>query len=183
MLIGVAICLAQRLALAGRVLPDEDDLEAVLDAADKCLDKFADGNVSSQGKRKLMGNFASDFFSDMEDLERHDGLPIELLKSVSCSGYGCPPIPKASQTPKEPKIPKESKTPKVPKEKKGRRHASKIQGRKVGGGMKTVSDKELVRMAEIDTLVLAIIDDHAEPMSSTKRGPGRDSPGFSRGDG
>jgi hypothetical protein len=93
MLVGLAVCLAYRLKTRGTSLPDDDDLARLAAAAASTFKHPVKGNFSSQFKRALMREFAAEFFHGLK-LERHQGVPVELLRILAPSAFGCSP-PKA----------------------------------------------------------------------------------------
>lgn len=93
MLIGLATCLAYRLASTGRAEPTDQDLSLLIECASNHLNKTVNGNLSGPTKRSLLGDFAKDFFLDLDE-GKHKGIPVFLLKTLSASTFGVPPIPK-----------------------------------------------------------------------------------------
>lgn len=93
MLIGLAVCLAYRLSVLGRTEATEDDLVKLVTAAKQTLDVPVGGNLSGPAKRKLLGEFAKMFLADLT-LEKHDGLPVGLLKALSSSTFAVESLPK-----------------------------------------------------------------------------------------
>jgi hypothetical protein len=96
MLVGLAVCLAYRLKVLGRALPEAEDLEKMAEAAKATMARPISGNFSSQTKRLLLREFAAEFFADLK-VERHEGVPAELVRTLSASAYGCRPIAKAKE--------------------------------------------------------------------------------------
>lgn len=94
MLIGVAACLAFRLAKAGRTAANKEDLARVVDNVRAKLNEPVAGNFSGPFKRKLLGGFARAYFADL-DLPKHEGVPVSLLEALSASTFGVSPLPKA----------------------------------------------------------------------------------------
>lgn len=96
MLVGVGLCLAYRCLSRGsaEILPDNLDL--LVQSVKKTLDVPIEGNLSSPGKREMMGRFAEEFLSDL-DGGHHDGLPVGLLKATSPSAFNAAALPKASK--------------------------------------------------------------------------------------
>lgn len=91
MLLGLGVCLAYRLSL-----PDANDdvsLERLVKAAYAALDQTVDGNFSGPEKRAMMGEFATEFFADLE-VEKHHGVPKQLVEILSASAFGLPKLPK-----------------------------------------------------------------------------------------
>ena len=59
------------------------------------LDEAVNGGFSGPLKRQLMGKFARAFFTAAGfDGDRHDGLPLSLLKVLSASTFAAAPLPK-----------------------------------------------------------------------------------------
>jgi hypothetical protein len=96
MLIGLGTMLAFRILELGRVESNDEDLEKLTVAALQTLDQAVAGNFSGSMKRKCIGEFAKEFLSDVPG-ERHEGLPINLLRTLSSSALGVAPLPKASK--------------------------------------------------------------------------------------
>lgn len=115
MLIGLGTCLAYRMVALGRADVSADDLEKLVEAAKLTLDEKVNGSFSAQDKRKLLGEFAKVFFSDLT-VDKHAGLPVGLLKSLSASTFAVPPLPKEPK-PKPKPAPKPKKPAPQPKPK------------------------------------------------------------------
>jgi N6-adenosine-specific RNA methylase IME4 len=94
LLIGLGVALAYRLRVTGADTPTPHDLTQLVHAARETLDGDVNGNLSGPIKRKLLGEFAREFFADLADVEKHDGIPLELLKTLSPSAFGAAPLPK-----------------------------------------------------------------------------------------
>lgn len=114
MLTGVGLCLAYRLIALGKAQADAADLTKLVEAAEHSLNKTAKGNFSGPVKRALLGKFAKEFFADLADAPRHQGIPVPLLKALSCSTFAVNPLPKPKKEPKA-KKPKAAKKEKAPK--------------------------------------------------------------------
>lgn len=99
MLVGIGLCLAYRLIALKKDVADEADLIALIVAAHDTLDKEVAGNLSGQVKRGHLGDFAKVFFADLADADapKHKGIPVELLKTLSCSAFAVEPMPKATR--------------------------------------------------------------------------------------
>jgi hypothetical protein len=93
MLIGLGVVLAYRLSVLGREAPTEDDLSHLVESAEFALDDTVCGNFSGPTKRRLLGVFAKDFLADLPG-EKHEGLPVGLLRTLSPSAFGVGPLPK-----------------------------------------------------------------------------------------
>ena len=91
MLIGMAVVLAYRTALE----TDSDDVvhEQLVEAAQTTLDDMISGNFSGPIKRDYLGKFTACFFKDVE-VEKHHGIPKELVKILSASTFAVPKLPK-----------------------------------------------------------------------------------------
>lgn len=101
MLLGVATCVAFA-----------ESSEAVADAvatAKQTLNVKVEGGFSGPMKRKLMGEFAREFFKNYGG-EKHEGIPVELLRILSCSAFGVSPIPKPAKRSKLAATPVDSST-------------------------------------------------------------------------
>lgn len=96
MIIGVGIALAYRLIFNKTDAPTERDLGALVTAARETLSNEVNGNFSGPAKRTLLGEFVEAFFADL-DVERHEGVPLGLLKILSASTYAVNPIPKVKK--------------------------------------------------------------------------------------
>ena len=91
MLIGLAVCYAYRLSLDDKT-EDEVQKEFVQTAKD-FLDEMISGNFSGPIKRDLLGKFAQGFFRTCE-VDKHHGVPKELVKMLSASTFALPKLPK-----------------------------------------------------------------------------------------
>jgi hypothetical protein len=110
MMVGVGVCLAYRIIALGHESPTEDDLSRLVSAVKYALNETVDGNFSSPVKRKLLGIFAKKFFSDMPG-DKHDDLPVALLRTLSASAFGVGPLPKEKKEPKPAKSGRKKKDP------------------------------------------------------------------------
>jgi hypothetical protein len=102
LLVGVAICVAYRLSLRPVEERDlgEEDLAAIVDAADKALGRPAD-DLSAAAKRRLIREFAISYFSGLgeeDGVTFHDNLPVGLLDSIPPSAYQSRPLPAAPRS-------------------------------------------------------------------------------------
>ena len=114
MLTGVGLCLAYRLVALGKAKADATDLAKLVEAAEYSLNKSAKGNFSGPVKRALLGKFAKEFFADLSEAPRHQGVPVSLLKTLSCSTFAVTPLPKPKKEPKaKPKVKKAAKPKKA----------------------------------------------------------------------
>jgi hypothetical protein len=93
MLIGLGVALVYRMKASRREVPSPDDLARLVDAARETLGLLVNGNFSGPAKRQLLGRFTEVFFADLTDLDRHDGLPLGLVKLLSASAYRVSPLP------------------------------------------------------------------------------------------
>jgi hypothetical protein len=98
----VAICVAYRLSLRPVEERDlgEEDLAAIVDAADKALGRPAD-DLSAAAKRRLIREFAISYFSGLgeeDGVTFHDNLPVGLLDSIPPSAYQSRPLPAAPRS-------------------------------------------------------------------------------------
>lgn len=116
MLIGLGICLAYRTILVGGDLPGPNDTNAMIEAAKKTLSGETHSNFSGQGKRKLIGEFTKAFFSDL-GVEKHEEVPIGLLKMFIPSSFGVSKLPK----------PKKVKDSNAPKGRRSRKAATQTK--------------------------------------------------------
>jgi hypothetical protein len=93
MLIGLAVCLAHR--AAGREGGNIDDvtMNELVEAAKETLDKPVDRGFSGPQKRELMRRFAVKFFANDQN-PKHQEIPVALLRTLSASAFGVPPLPK-----------------------------------------------------------------------------------------
>lgn len=95
MIVGLGVCLAYRLKMQGLELPEQADLDKLVKAAKKTLKNSTRGNFSSQTKRELMREFAGELFHDLRDKDTfHEGIPVGLLRTLSCSTFAVSPLPK-----------------------------------------------------------------------------------------
>jgi hypothetical protein len=93
MLIGLATCLAYRVYEKGNGKVEEEDLAKLVEVAEEVFETPVSGNFSSAFKRDLMKAFATRFFSDLVG-PQHEGIPVELLKTLSCSSFRVSRLPK-----------------------------------------------------------------------------------------
>jgi hypothetical protein len=98
MLIGVGAVLAYRMSALGHTAPSEEDLSRLVQSAKSNLDESVSGNFSGPTKRKLLGLFAKDFLADLAG-EKHCGLPVGLLRTLSPSTFAVEPLPKVAKRP------------------------------------------------------------------------------------
>lgn len=121
MLIGVSVVLAYRLAVNARSAPTDDEVEMFVEACKDVFKNPVNGNFSGPTKRKLLGEFAKIFLQDMEH-EKHDEIPIYLLKTLSPSALAASKLPKPPKAAKPKKaaaatseaVPSEASTTPVP---------------------------------------------------------------------
>lgn len=92
LLMALAVCLAYRLATEGREAT-EDDIKNVAASAEATLNVEIDGSFSNSDKRKYAGGFAQWYFADMK-VEKHEEIPVGLLKILSCSTFKVESFPK-----------------------------------------------------------------------------------------
>lgn len=97
MLVGLSTCLAYRMSVNGNTIPDDDDLDALVAAAYLTLDVQVKNNFSGPYKRTMLGTFAKEFFLKT-DVPKHDDIPVELLRTLSCSAFGVSPLPKVKKS-------------------------------------------------------------------------------------
>jgi N6-adenosine-specific RNA methylase IME4 len=102
MLVGLAVALAFRLKLTGEDIASERDRAQLVEAARTALAHGVGGNFSGPVKRRLLGEFAREFFGDMLHLEKHHGIPVGLIKALSASAFGVPPLPRRSRPAESP---------------------------------------------------------------------------------
>jgi hypothetical protein len=93
MLIGAGVVLAYRLSVLGHEAPTEEDLSRLVRAAKYALGEPVGGNFSGPTKRKLLGAFAKNFLEDVGG-DKHEGLPVGLLRTLSPSTFGVGPLPR-----------------------------------------------------------------------------------------
>jgi hypothetical protein len=91
MLIGLGVVLAYRMSVLTHAVPTEDDLNRLVQSAKSTLDEPVSGNFSGPTKRKLLRLFAKDYLADLAG-DRHNGLPISLLRTLSSSTFGVGPL-------------------------------------------------------------------------------------------
>lgn len=127
MLTGVGVCLAYRLIALKKDVADPTDLQKLVDAAEYALNKSVQGNFSGPIKRQLLGRFAKEFFADLTEA-RHQGVPVSLLKTLTCSTFAVKAMPNdvKDQREKERKARKE-KLEKEKLEKEAQKQAEKQQ--------------------------------------------------------
>jgi hypothetical protein len=94
MLAGVATCVAYYRKAKNVQVASEDETHSLLTAARSALSEKVNGNFSAQRKRALLGQFASKFFTGLNE-ECHHGIPVGLLKKLSASAFGVPALPRA----------------------------------------------------------------------------------------
>jgi hypothetical protein len=105
LLTGVGLCLAYRLVALSKDAADEVDLRRLVDAAEHTLNGTVEGNLSGPGKRELMRKFAREYFADLPG-DRHQGVPVDLLRLLSCSAFGVDRLPKPPKPATAPKAAK-----------------------------------------------------------------------------
>jgi hypothetical protein len=88
LVVGLGLCLAYR--------GGEASLSDLVKVARETLSDPLNGSFPSSLKRQLMGDFARVFFAG-EVGEKHDGLPIALLRTLSASAFAAQPLPKAKK--------------------------------------------------------------------------------------
>jgi hypothetical protein len=93
MLAGVATCVAYYRSVKKSTAATEEETCSLLKAVRAAFSEKVNGNFSAQRKRELLANFAKAFFSSLTE-ERHKGIPIGLLKTLSCSAFGVPALPR-----------------------------------------------------------------------------------------
>jgi hypothetical protein len=93
MLIGVGVCLAYRMVILNHDSPTPEDRSPLVESARETLDLSPDRNFSGPSKRLLLGEFARKFLADL-DGEKHDGLPLSLLTTLSASAFGASRLPR-----------------------------------------------------------------------------------------
>ena len=101
-IIAIGNMLAARLMLEEKDEPSDEDLKKLVRAVEKTLIVASKGNTSADSKRNLLGLFAREFFSDMqeyvngpddEDLDTdtsimfHDDIPVTLIILLSSSTF------------------------------------------------------------------------------------------------
>ena len=91
MLLGVGTLLAYRRLASND--EQEEQLTRLVHAAVETLDEKVSGNLSGPRKRSLMGRFARVYLEGL-DKGMHDGLPIELLQTLSTSTFDAESLPR-----------------------------------------------------------------------------------------
>jgi hypothetical protein len=96
MLLGLGILLAYRTRMKGLETPEPVDVALLVKAAKNNLNAKADGKFSAQTKRMLLGEVAREYFADIkgEEVAKHEGIPVDLLRLFVTSAYACTPLPK-----------------------------------------------------------------------------------------
>lgn len=97
MLLGVASLLVHRAHLQGRDKPDYDDYDAMLNACRRVFDTPVSGSFSGPDKRLRLGQFAEEFFADL-DVEKHAGVPVSVVKLFSTSSMRLPKMERQKKT-------------------------------------------------------------------------------------
>lgn len=111
MLVGVAALYIYRLSLDGQ---NDDVVEKeLIDAIEVAFSDSMAGAFGGPVKRELMGEFAKQFFQNV-DVDKHCGVPKELVRILSASTFRLPKLPKE----RKPKPPKEES------KKRGRKKAA-----------------------------------------------------------
>ncbi len=95
MLLGLAILLYYRARFQDRETPSEADLDRLIHCVRHGLSSPIEWNQSKE-KRSRLGDFAEFFLEDL-DCDKHEGIPLELLKVLPPSAYGRSPVPKAAR--------------------------------------------------------------------------------------
>jgi hypothetical protein len=93
-LIGLATLLVYRLTAPDAVKKEKAEVELAKAAH---MFKGYGGGMSAQGKRSLMGQIAAEYLTEVEG-EKHQGLPVDLLRTLSASAYGVSPLPKVKRS-------------------------------------------------------------------------------------
>ncbi|MFO0964619.1 MAG: hypothetical protein U0793_03400 [Gemmataceae bacterium] len=96
MLVGLGVCLAFRLSVQGRDTASLDDLSRLVESAKATLSEPVSGNFSGPFKRAAIGRFAKAFLDDLPG-DRHEGIPVDLLRALSCSAFGVSALAKPSK--------------------------------------------------------------------------------------
>jgi hypothetical protein len=104
LLIGVAVALAYRMMFLNEDKVSDRTKGVLVDAAKETLDNDVNGNFSGPAKRGLIGAFVKEFFSDLTNIEKHEGVPLELVKTISSSAYDVSPLPKAKKATPTPAV-------------------------------------------------------------------------------
>lgn len=91
MLVGVGTCFAYRVLSDGRLTPNEDDKTELANAMTVSLDVEIDGNFSGVFKRRILGGFVRSY---IKSGELHDGIPVQLLKTLSSSTFDAEALPR-----------------------------------------------------------------------------------------
>lgn len=95
-LVGLGNMLAFRMIMLGHETATEEDLRLLTDVAENVFNRPHTGQ-SANDKRKLMSDFAQQFFADLEaddihpnfrGIGMHEGIPIPLLETLSYSTFG-----------------------------------------------------------------------------------------------
>jgi hypothetical protein len=95
----VAVCLAYRLRVRERSAPTDEDLARLVKAAAATFKHPVHENFSGPFKRALLKEFAAEFFHDLK-VERHEGVPVGLLRLMAPSAFGCSRLPKPPTEPR-----------------------------------------------------------------------------------
>lgn len=93
LLLGLTALLIHRADLLNRDKPDFDDIDAVIRGCKKAFDSPVASSLSGPDKRFRLGQFAEEFFSDL-DVEKHAGVPLTAVKLFSVSSMRLPKIEK-----------------------------------------------------------------------------------------
>src|SRR5262249_38702245 len=84
--------------------PGADLLGELVTVAGATLEEPVNGGFSGPRKRQLLGEFARLFFA-ADTAQKHDDLPISLLKTLSASTYNAEPLPKEPRPARKKKQP------------------------------------------------------------------------------
>jgi hypothetical protein len=92
--VGLGVVLAYRLAAAGADAPTDADLDALAAAAREACGRPVAGKFSAADKRELMGKLAEACLADLQE-PAHQGVPVRLLTTLSCSTFAVGRLPAA----------------------------------------------------------------------------------------
>lgn len=94
MLVGIAVQLTYAMGLAGKTVPDPDLLTRFVDSAAYVMGEKIERDLGGPRKRFLMGEFAREFFRE-SDVEKHEGVPLGLCRTLSPGSLGCSRLSKS----------------------------------------------------------------------------------------
>lgn len=94
MLVGVTSMIAYRTLVQEKETPDAEDWKKLIEAVEAKLSGSVLGNFAGPHKRANLRELARMLFDDIDTIEFHDGVPLNLVKILSASTFAVTPLPK-----------------------------------------------------------------------------------------